>query len=65
MEWTPLSTSEDRKVVPLEEFERRYILNVLKATNWRIAGARGAATLLGLPPSSLYGKMRKLDIKRP
>ena len=65
MEWTPLFPSHGEEVVPLEEFERRYILRVLETTSWRIAGARGAAFLLGLPPSSLYGKMRKLNIKRP
>ena len=65
MVWTPLSALQDREVVSLDEFERRYILKVLKATNWRIAGPKGAATLLGLPPSSLYGKMRRLNIKRP
>ncbi len=59
---TPVFT--DREVVPLDEFERRYILEVLKTTNWRITGAQGAAALLGLPPSTLYGKMRKLGIKR-
>ncbi len=52
-------------IVPLEEFERDYILKVLEATNWKIRGDRGAATLLGLPPSTLYNKMEKLDIKRP
>ena len=56
---------QDRGIVPLNEFERSYILEVLKATNWRITGAKGAATLLGLPSSTLYGKMKKLGIKRP
>ena len=56
---------QDSEVVPLDEFERNYILGVLKATNWRITGVKGAATLLGLPSSTLYGKMRKLGIKRP
>ncbi len=55
---------QDLTVVPLNEFDRRYILGVLEATNWRIRGAQGAATLLGVPPSTLYGKMRKLGIKR-
>ena len=55
---------QDREVVPLEEFERHYILGVLKATNWRITGSKGAATLLKLPPSTLYGKIKKLGIKR-
>ena len=58
------SAFQDREVVPLEEFERRYILGVLEATNYQIKGARGAATLLGLPPSTLYSKMEKLGIKK-
>ncbi len=57
--------SPDREIVPLDEFDRRYILKVLKATNWKIRGTEGAATLLGLPPSTLYNKMKKLGIKRP
>ena len=59
-----LSVTQDREIVPLEEFERRYILEVLKSTNWRIKGTEGAATLLGLPPSTLYTKMKKLGIRR-
>ena len=57
--------SPDREIVPMAEFERLYILKVLKATNWKIRGTEGAATLLGLPPSTLYNKMKKLGIKRP
>jgi len=56
---------QDREVVPLEDFERRYILKVLKITDWRVSGPRGAAILLGLPPSTLYSKIKKLRIKRP
>ena len=40
--------SQNRGIVPLEEFERRYILEVLKATNWHLRGDEGAAVLLGL-----------------
>ena len=58
-----LSASQDHEVVPLNEFERRYILGVLEATNYQIKGSRGAATLLGLPPSTLYNKMKRLGIK--
>ena len=54
-----------REIRPWDEFERRYILEVLEATNWHIKGSKGAAALLKLPPSTLYGKMRKLGIKRP
>ena len=60
----PASSTPQREIVPLLEFERRYILEVLTATNWRIKGAQGAATLLGVPPSTLYDKMSRLGIKR-
>ena len=60
-----LPTLQDREVVPLDEHDRRYILEMLKATNWKIKGAGGAAALLGLNPGTLYGKMRRLGIKRP
>ncbi|MDE2808075.1 MAG: sigma 54-interacting transcriptional regulator, partial [Gemmatimonadota bacterium] len=58
-----LSVSQGHEIMPLLEVERRYILKVLNATNWRVKGAQGAAALLGVPPSTLYGKMRKLGIK--
>ena len=58
------SVSQGREIMPLLEFERRYILEVLNAVNWRVKGPKGAAALLGVPPSTLYGKMRKLGIKR-
>ena len=57
--------SPDSEIVPMAEFERLYILKALKATNWKIRGTNGAATLLQLPPSTLYNKIKKLGIKRP
>jgi transcriptional regulator with GAF, ATPase, and Fis domain len=50
------------KVVTLQEVERQHIIRVLETTNGRIKGALGAARLLGLEPSTLYGKMSKLEI---
>ena len=61
-QWT-LFASQDREFVPLDEYDRRYILDALEATNWQIKGPEGAATLLGVPPSTLYGKMKRLGIK--
>ena len=58
-----LSASHDREFVPLTEFERRYILDALEATNYLIKGPRGAANLLSVPPSTLYGKIKRLGIK--
>ena len=56
--------SQEREIMPLLELERSYILEVLNATNGQIKGTKGAAALLGVPPSTLYHKMRKLGIKR-
>ena len=63
LERQTLSASQDREFVPLDEFERRYILDALEATNYLIKGPRGAAKLLSVPPSTLYGKMKRLGIK--
>jgi formate hydrogenlyase transcriptional activator len=53
------------RVETLEEMERAHILKVLEATGWRVAGKAGAAELLGLPPSTLESRMKKLGITRP
>jgi hypothetical protein len=42
--------------------EHEHIMKALEKTGWRIKGARGASTLLGLNPSILYGRMRKLGV---
>ncbi len=48
----------------LQEIEKDHILQVLKQTHWRIEGENGAAAILGINPSTLRGRMRKLGIKR-
>jgi formate hydrogenlyase transcriptional activator len=52
------------KVVALQELESEHIYQVLKQTGWRIEGSNGAALLLGLNPSTLRARMRKLKIVR-
>jgi transcriptional regulator with GAF, ATPase, and Fis domain len=49
----------------MADCERDHITKALEKTGWRIKGAKGAATLLGLNPSTLYGRMRKLGIPAP
>ena len=56
---TPLPTS-----ATLEDLERAHIQSMLTQTGWRIEGERGAAALLGLNPSTLRGRIRKLGIRR-
>jgi formate hydrogenlyase transcriptional activator len=46
------------------QVERRTILDALQRTGGKIYGPGGAAGLLGLKPSTLYGKMRKFGIRR-
>ena len=49
----------------LATVERDYMISVLKDCYWRIEGQNGAAKILGLNPSTLRGRMRKLGIRRP
>jgi formate hydrogenlyase transcriptional activator len=48
----------------LGDQERRAILEALGETNGRVYGPGGAAALLGLKPTTLYGKMRKHGIRK-
>lgn len=50
-------------IMTLEELERRHIQDALGFTYGKIKGKGGAAELLGLHPSTLYSRMRKLNIK--
>jgi formate hydrogenlyase transcriptional activator len=49
----------------LEEAERQHILRALRQTEWRIAGPKGAAAVLGMKRTTLQARMRKLGIRRP
>jgi DNA-binding NtrC family response regulator len=48
----------------LEDMERAYIQRVLEGAGWQIEGERGAARTLGLNPSTLRGRLRKLGIRK-
>ena len=48
----------------LEAIERRHIEETLRRCDWRINGAGNAADTLGLNPSTLRFRMRKLGITR-
>lgn len=49
----------------LAEIQRRAIEQVLAETGGKISGARGAATILGLKPSTLVSRMQRLGVRRP
>jgi formate hydrogenlyase transcriptional activator len=46
----------------LEEVERAHILRVLREVGWRIKGADSASVRLGMKPSTLYGRIKRLGI---
>jgi len=49
----------------LADAARTQILAVLEQTGWRIRGPAGAATLLGLKPTTLESRIKKLGLQRP
>ncbi|PYT59668.1 MAG: Fis family transcriptional regulator [Acidobacteria bacterium] len=59
------STSLTSSISTLEEAERQHILRALRQTQWRIAGPKGAAAILGMKRTTLQARMRKLGIRRP
>ena len=59
------STSSTSSISTLEDAERHHILRALRQTEWRIAGSKGAAVLLGMKRTTLQARMRKLGIRRP
>lgn len=66
-DWPETETYEAREYPPtgLEAMEREHILKVLGECGWKIDGRGGAAFLLGLHPSTLRFRLKKLGIKRP
>jgi len=46
------------------DVERTHILRMLHASQWRIEGPSGAARVLGLKPSTLRSRMRRLGVTR-
>jgi formate hydrogenlyase transcriptional activator len=57
--------SAPSSIATLEEAERQHILRALRQTEWRIAGPKGAAVVLGMKRTTLQARMRKLGIRRP
>jgi formate hydrogenlyase transcriptional activator len=57
-------STPSRQGATLEEFQRSHILRVMQQTGWRIEGPKGAATILGLNPSTLRSRMLKLGIRK-
>ncbi len=65
-DWIPRLhiASNGKQLLTIEELERNHILEMLELTGWRVSGDTGAAKLLGLKPTTLEARMKKLGIKR-
>lgn len=48
----------------LEDYEKQYIEDVLQHTGGILYGPKGAAKILGLKPSTLQSRMKKLGVKK-
>jgi transcriptional regulator with GAF, ATPase, and Fis domain len=57
--------TEAQQIKGLEQVEREHIMRTLQETGWKIEGSMGAAQLLGMNPSTMRARMRKLGIRRP
>ena len=53
-----------RTAKELEELERNNIIAALKVAEWKVAGEKGAAQLLGVKPTTLSSRMKALNIER-
>jgi formate hydrogenlyase transcriptional activator len=66
-DWMPMAkqvvTSKNR-LLRLDDVEKEHIIEVLKQTNWKVSGEKGAAKILGLNATTLEARMKKLGIKR-
>jgi PAS domain S-box-containing protein len=58
------SNQAPSEMKPIEEVERDHISYILNMTNWRIRGKSGAAEILGLKPTTLESRIKRLGIKR-
>lgn len=52
------------KLISMDEFEKHYIIEILRHTQGTIYGDKGAASILGMKPSTLQSRMKKLAVDR-
>jgi len=59
----PQTARNPSELKSMVDFEREYLVSVLKQCNGRMSGKNGAASILGIPASTLHSKLIKLGIK--
>jgi PAS domain S-box-containing protein len=65
-DWLPKpgKTPKGSRIRSLEEMERDHIEEILELTGGRVSGEKGAAKILGLKPTTLEARMKKLGIEK-
>jgi PAS domain S-box-containing protein len=66
-DWIPtekISANGKPGASKLDDVERDHIIETLNKTGWKVSGEKGAAKILGLNPTTLEARMKKLGIKR-
>lgn len=68
-DWIPITNTKKgltgtNEISTLEDIERTHIMKVLESTGGRVSGDKGAARILGMNPSTLESRMRKLGIAK-
>jgi transcriptional regulator with GAF, ATPase, and Fis domain len=62
---TEKTEDKELSVFPsLEDYEKKYIEDVLRHTGGVLYGKNGAAKILGLKPSTLQSRMKKMGIEK-
>ncbi len=66
--WIPVTKTPGSNGKPpaqkLDDVEKQHIISVLEKTNWKVSGEKGAAKILGLNPTTLEARMKKMGIQR-
>ena len=67
-DWSPQavgpSGATPTPVATLDDAQRAHIVEVLQLTGGKVSGERGAAAILGIKPTTLESRMKKLGIER-
>lgn len=61
---TPSQMRAGGHLPTLEALERDHIIRALEQANWRVSGENGAAAILGLKPTTLEARVKRLGIRR-
>ncbi len=61
----PIAPGELREAVTMVEVQRQAILATLARTGGRVSGPGGAADLLGMKPTTLESRIRRLGVRKP